>query len=299
MSKEEELSVSLNEVQDSLYLGAVTGYKRLYAAPTPAATQTMDAENPKPGVLFRSAYSGAKATYPQNAEAFCFHDMHPSPTPGCRCGWNASNKRTELSDAVKSEWKSIEGLFEAKVELYGKFVRHDTGIRASKQRVVQLWAHHKCALCSRDAALLGTHKPGTPWFPFCGKHAPDSALTVEQFSEATSIPTTFEPSHSKAPTSKVGQDAETKHKRFKTFVVLTAILGLLHPFAAMAFAALALIIGYETIQRQVFPSIRDTAVHQNQLTSRIAVWHAVAWTGVGFAYMVFGGVFRFGLLNLF
>lgn len=99
-----------------------------------------------------------------NAWGFLGKSQHEAPRWDCYCGFYALAERP----------KEFEyGSFLAQVELFGTVIEGERGWRASRQRVLSLFALRRCAFveCSNVAEGFQVGSDGSVW-PSCADHAP-------------------------------------------------------------------------------------------------------------------------------
>ncbi len=87
--------------------------------------------------------------------------VHRAPEPGCTCGFYALADTDELR-ARLGPWHPEE--VELDVELAGRVVRHERGLRGEQQTVLGVRLHRMCALCPtrnpRPTSVVGRVRPG-------------------------------------------------------------------------------------------------------------------------------------------
>lgn len=81
-----------------------------------------------------------------NASAICGEGhVHRVPEPDCTCGFYALSDSIELAERL-GPWRPEE--IELDVELGGRVVKHERGLRGEHQAVLGVRIHPMCALCS-------------------------------------------------------------------------------------------------------------------------------------------------------
>lgn len=108
--------------------------------------------------------------------------VHRVPEPSCTCGFYALGNSEELEEKLGS-WRPEE--VELDVELGGRVVRHERGLRGEHQAVLGVRIHPLCALCSprnpRRTVVVGRVERGrrrADWeglLPLCDRCASQAA----------------------------------------------------------------------------------------------------------------------------
>ncbi|MEM9033851.1 MAG: hypothetical protein AAGD18_04590 [Actinomycetota bacterium] len=103
--------------------------------------------------------------------------VHRVPEPNCTCGFYALHDSDELADRL-GPWRPEE--VELDVELTGRVVVHEKGLRGEEQTVLGVRVHPMCALCTsrtpRPTVVVGRVDSGrrADWdglLPLCDLHA--------------------------------------------------------------------------------------------------------------------------------
>jgi hypothetical protein len=95
--------------------------------------------------------------------------LHTVPDTGCGCGFWSVPDRSVLAALFPYE-KRERHWFEMEVEVFGRVVVHDVGVRSSRQRVLGVCLPDSCSVCSAPADLFSADRPGDVFTPRCAGH---------------------------------------------------------------------------------------------------------------------------------
>lgn len=162
--------------------------------------------------------------------------LHQVPEPTCTCGFYALGDSDELAERL-GPWRPEE--VELDVELTGRVVVHERGLRAEEQTVLGVRVHPMCALCPprspRGTAVVGRVEAGrrADWdglLPLCDRHATSASELWSMAGLASALETEVIIDHGASralPSRRLTSRARVRYVVGGTIAAAYLILGLI------------------------------------------------------------------------